>query len=298
MQGDRPRYRLQTDPPVPVAFAGRLPRPEARLRPCPASGLVVEVHRASDIDVEVRYDHHLIAVHLADLPRLVQRREGRVDERAIRAGDVVITPAGAPKRWQHEDEARFIAVRVPHAFLDDIAAHAGYERPRLLDHWAVRDAHLERLVRRLAEELSSDDRGGAIYAEALAMQIAVQLLRRHCASADEHAAAATAVSPRKLRRAKEYIEDHLAEDLTLERLAGVLAMSPFHFAHAFKHAVGVAPHRFVLKCRVDRAMVMLRDTDLPIGDVGSRVGIPNPSHFSVVFRRLTGLPPRRFRSGE
>ena len=292
------RYRLQTDGPVPVALAGRLPRPVATFPACPSSKVVVEIHRARDVDVEVRYDHHLISVLGAPLARLVQRRDGRSCERPMRAGDVVVTAAGTPKRWQHDEEASFFAVRMPPAFFDDIAAQAGDDAtPRLLDHFALRDAHLERLVRRLAEELGSPSVGGAIYADAIAMQLAVHLLR-HCCTRGGATETGATLPPRKLRRATEFIEEHLAEDLTLDRLAGVLAMSPYHFAHAFKRAVGVAPHQFVLKCRVDRAMIMLRDTDLPIGDVGSRVGMPNPSHFSVVFRRMTGVAPRRFRSGD
>ena len=73
-------------------------------------------------------------------------------------------------------------------------------------------------------------------------------------------------------------------------------MSPYHFAHAFRQTAGMAPHRYVTDCRIDRAMRLLRDTALPVGEVGQVVGIPSASHFALLFRRSTGSTPTRFRA--
>jgi len=283
---------------MPIALHGHLPQPVESYPACDFTSASVALYRAGDVDVEVGYDHDFVAVHLVDIPRYVQRRDGRTSEGAIRAGDVIITPAGSPKRWQHEAEAAFIAVRLRSGFLSGLLAEQLGDAPavRLLDHFGTRDAKLERLARRLHHELHAASLGSRLYADALVIQIGVHLLRHHCAAAQRSESRAT-LAPHKVRRATDYIRDHLDQDLTLDRIAAAIAMSPFHFAHAFKRAMGIAPHQFVLQCRVDRAMGLLRDTDLPIGEVASRVGIPNASHFSVLFRRATGLPPRRYRTG-
>ena len=81
-------------------------------------------------------------------------------------------------------------------------------------------------------------------------------------------------------------------------MAKAVALSPGHFAHVFREATGVAPHRYVLERRVDRAKVLLRQSDLPITEIADRVGCSSHSHFSVLFNRVTGLTPRQFRALE
>ena len=99
-----------------------------------------------------------------------------------------------------------------------------------------------------------------------------------------------------MRRAIEYIDDNLRGELTLAAIAEAVALSPGHFAHAFRQATGVAPHRYVLERRVERAKMLLRQSDMPITEIAERVGCSSHSHFSVLFHRITGLTPRQFRT--
>ena len=77
-----------------------------------------------------------------------------------------------------------------------------------------------------------------------------------------------------------------------------MALSPGHFSHAFRQATGVAPHRYVLERRVERAKTLLRDSDMPIIEIAHLVGCSSHSHFSVLFNRITGMTPRQFRTGD
>jgi len=63
-----------------------------------------------------------------------------------------------------------------------------------------------------------------------------------------------------------------------------------------KQSTGIAPHRYVIHCRVKRAMALLRETELPIAEVAHRVGFASPSHFSVVFHKVSGVTPRQYRT--
>jgi AraC family transcriptional regulator len=95
----------------------------------------------------------------------------------------------------------------------------------------------------------------------------------------------------------EYIQQNLDKDLTLAELAALLCMSPYHFAHLFKCSTGVPPHRFVVRQRIARASAFLATQELSIAEISKMVGFRTPSHFTTVFRRVTGVTPRGDRTG-
>ena len=104
-----------------------------------------------------------------------------------------------------------------------------------------------------------------------------------------------ALPARRLRRVTEYIQQNLDKSLSLEELAAVVCMSPYHFAHLFKYSTGVPPHRFVVRQRIAQARAWLARPELSIAQISRLVGFRTPSHFTTVFRRLSGVTPRRYR---
>src|SRR4029453_201394 len=68
------------------------------------NGIVVALHRFSNVDVVVPVREHIIGVHLTGAVNLLQARYGRSRVRHVCAGDVTITPFGEPKRFQHGSE--------------------------------------------------------------------------------------------------------------------------------------------------------------------------------------------------
>jgi AraC family transcriptional regulator len=100
----------------------------------------------------------------------------------------------------------------------------------------------------------------------------------------------------RLRRVTDYIQEHLDEDLRLAQLGSVVYMSPYHFARLFQHRTGMPPHRFVVRTRIDRAITLLAAREIPIARIAQLVGFRTPSHFSTVFRRLTGTTPGAYRA--
>jgi AraC family transcriptional regulator len=74
-------------------------------------------------------------------------------------------------------------------------------------------------------------------------------------------------------------------------------MSAFHFAHAFREATGVPPHRYVIQRRIERAKQLLRGSELSLTEIAQRVGYSSASHFSVGFRKMTRVAPSEYRKG-
>ena len=100
------------------------------------------------------------------------------------------------------------------------------------------------------------------------------------------------LSPHLRRRIAAFIEDHLAEDLSLCRLAEVASLSPFHFARAFRHDMGDPPHRYVLRRRIARAEEMIRDTKAPLSEIAHACGFSSQSRLNDAFAREVGTSPR------
>ena len=92
-----------------------------------------------------------------------------------------------------------------------------------------------------------------------------------------------------------YIDAHLGERMTLLDIAESLDSSAYHFARAFKRSVGIAPHQYVMRRRLDRARELLQNTGLPIAEVALAVGCANQSHFSAQFHKATGVTPLSYR---
>lgn len=97
------------------------------------------------------------------------------------------------------------------------------------------------------------------------------------------------------RRLLEYIDAHLAEPITLDELAAIAAMSPYHLIRSFKTEMGVTPFRWVLLQRIERARRLLEITALPLAEIAYACGFSSQSHFSTVFKQATGATPAGYR---
>ncbi|ARQ90071.1 MULTISPECIES: helix-turn-helix domain-containing protein [Stenotrophomonas] len=103
---------------------------------------------------------------------------------------------------------------------------------------------------------------------------------------------------RRLLRAKDRMDRASHEEWPVTRLAEVSAVSPAHFARSFKQAFGLPPHRYLLSRRIERAVAMLRDTDLPVTEIAAQTGWSSLGTFGRIFRDITGGSPGNVRERE
>lgn len=101
---------------------------------------------------------------------------------------------------------------------------------------------------------------------------------------------------RRISDAVRRIEQQLDAPLPLSRLASDAAMSPFHFLRTFTRIVGVTPHRFVLRARLQRAAWLLQRTDAPVATVALDAGFNDLSAFHGNFRRWMKSSPAAWRA--
>ena len=97
-----------------------------------------------------------------------------------------------------------------------------------------------------------------------------------------------------LRRARDHADRHYADELDLESLAAVAAISKWHFHRLFRATYGVSPAAYVSQRRVERAQDLLRATNLTVTEVCHAVGFSSLGSFSSRFRELVGETPTQF----
>ncbi len=99
----------------------------------------------------------------------------------------------------------------------------------------------------------------------------------------------------QLQQVLDYIQTRLDRDLSLVELAKTLNLSPTYFASAFKQAIEISPHQYVIQQRVEQAKLMLSKTDLAIADIALQVGFSSQTHLTQQFKRVTGMTPKQVR---
>jgi AraC-like DNA-binding protein len=98
---------------------------------------------------------------------------------------------------------------------------------------------------------------------------------------------------RAISRVCEYIREHFNRSLSLEELAGVACLSPFHFHRLFVKTTGISPHEYLIKARINRARELLLEGN-SIADVALDTGFVDQSHLTRHFKRAIGAAPGRF----
>ena len=99
-----------------------------------------------------------------------------------------------------------------------------------------------------------------------------------------------------LARVREQIDRHYAKPLTIEQLAALAGLSPFHFIRAFRAAFGQTPHQYLRARRLERAKELLATTAYPVTEVCGRIGFHSLGSFTTLFRRQTGETPAGYRA--
>ena len=172
---------------------------------------------------------------------------------------------------------------------------SGIARPAISPRLFFFDQAVWDTALKLKAEVGNSDPWSREYADALSLVLMHELFRL------ERTAPAAARPVRgglpawQQKRVVEFIEEHLAEDVSLVTLAELVDLSVFHFARAFKQSFGAPPHRYHMARRMDRARSLLQRPGLSVTQIGIQIGFRETSSFTRAFRKITGLTPTEYR---
>jgi AraC family transcriptional regulator len=216
------------------------------------------------------------------------------------AGAIILVPAGTPGRVRWSGGFDWLHIYLEPGLIARVAAEAcDLDPARLtvppLD--ALDLPHLRAAMSAVDWELTTGGAGGPLAAESLANVLAVHLIR-HLVAPRRLARGRDGTLPRgRLRAIVEYIEEHLDAGPSLDEMAAVARLSPYHFARQFKAATGLPPHQYVITRRVERARQLLQaGTELSLAEVAACTGFSDQSQFCHHFKRLVGVTPGQFRT--
>ncbi|MEI9999225.1 MAG: AraC family transcriptional regulator [Verrucomicrobiota bacterium] len=211
-------------------------------------------------------------------------------------GTMIVVPADLPVYWNWAGAKGSFHIYLEPALVSRIAAESfGVEvEVPPIDNACLPELRTTMLA--LERELTLGMPGCPIMLESLSLILAIQLIR-HVSKPLPLPRESGQLPPWKLEAVSAFIEENLESVITLQQMASVAHLSPYHFARQFKAATGLAPHQFVVSRRVQRAQQMIRDgAGLGLAEVAQRAGFSDQSQMTFHFRRLTGVTPGQFRS--
>ena len=277
------------------------PSDAVKRSPRACDGMVAEIVQATRREkLELRFcgPLHLLAVYDQGM-----RRDGDTFVEGLprsKLRDVTrkltFVPAGHAYHEWHEPCA---LMRVVYFYFDParMPAHpeTGVAPASLAARLFFEDAALADTALKLSRLIEHTDFDSSRYFEALGAILAYELVRLNAGAPRIEVPAKGGLAAWQQRAVTTYIEDHLAEPISLATLARLVRLSPDHFSHAFKRSFGLPPHRYHSNRRIERAKLLLAQPVPSVTDIGMIVGYSETSTFTTAFHRTTGITPTVYR---
>jgi two-component system response regulator YesN len=99
----------------------------------------------------------------------------------------------------------------------------------------------------------------------------------------------------KIQKIKQYIVEHSHEDISLDALANKVGLSPIYISKMFKEKLGVNYIDFLTECRIEKAKILLADSEKSLKEITFEIGYHEPNYFSKVFKKMCGISPTEYR---
>jgi AraC family transcriptional regulator len=193
-------------------------------------------------------------------------------------------------RWQQPFEE--ISLVLDRDFVAHVVSEAlPADRVEFATQRSARDETIVRYTDVFRSELAAGCPNGLLYADTLTIGLALHLLSRYAIAKPKIPTPRGKLSSFQLRVVVELIRETIDEDVSLPVLAEHAHVSPFHFARLFRTTVGMPPHQFVLRQRVQKSLALLKAGNLPLAQVAIASGFHDQPHFTRAFRKVVGMTP-------
>lgn len=244
-------------------------------------------------------DNTVIAIHIGPSAKIACRRGGRWFRGTAVHGDIDIIPANTPARWEMfvKNDTAELLISLPPLLLDSILVDTRSSAfpIELRNRHQIRDSELETLCWAIQREMQADYPSGRLYLDGIGLAVASRLVTRHSSMENALEVPNGVLSGHRLKQVLAFIEDQLAEDLSLDQVASVAGLSPSYTRTLFRRAMGVPLHQFIIQRRVERGRSLLLHSSLSIAEIAQTAGFAHQSHMARHMRRILGVTPRDLR---
>ena len=253
-------------------------------------GLIYELEPAGEMPEEVALNHILVVSQGEFQASFFLN--GRWHHEQYTKGDIALVAAGElfPRVKTDRDVPLINLFLPPDALLDAVGDSAIQLRSR----FKIQDSLIQQMALALKSELEIAREDSKLYADSMATALGVHLLR-HYGVKNAVKEYRGGLPPYQLKIIIEYIQEHLAQNLSLDLLASLINISPHYFSSLFKQSTKLPPHQYITNCRLEKAKTLLRQRDLSIAFICQEVGFKNQSHFTRVFRQHFQITPKAYR---
>jgi AraC family transcriptional regulator len=240
----------------------------------------------------------IVSLHIGPSVAVDCRRAGQRHRGTAIHGDLEIIPPNLGGVWEIKSRDTALVIGLKLRVLQRMVEESGGDPRRLqvFNRFQARDAQIEHIGWALKAEMENGYPSGRSYMDALATALATRIVRNHSSLARAHRPMKAAMPGRKLKAVLGYIEDNLGRDLGLGEIAAAAGLSVSHFKTLFRKSLGMPPHQYLLRRRVERAAMQLRSGNMPIGQIALENGFCHQSHLALHTRRVLGVTPQELRN--
>ena len=239
-------------------------------------------------------DAYMISLDLGAVRNKTYWEEGREIQRCVhRTGETAISDLRRDPRLIMDSPVHSLMMYLPRATLNALAEQANLppvENLRFDPGPGVRDDIFWELGRSLLPALRAPEQANRLFTDHVAMALASHAAYAYGGQSLTRPIRGGLASWQE-KRAKEMILNDLSGSTSMGDIAAACGLSASHFARSFRKTTGFAPHTWLLRARVQRAMALLRQRDAVMGDVAIASGFANQSHFARVFACQVGMSP-------
>ncbi|MBW6462961.1 MAG: AraC family transcriptional regulator [Bacillota bacterium] len=155
--------------------------------------------------------------------------------------------------------------------------------------------NLQLLVDQFVEEARAQQTGHRFILESISMQLVIELLRNTQSNVMTRMNRKEIGVRENILKAIEYLNDNYNQQLSNSELFKIANLSPYYFIRLFKKETGKTPHEYLVHLKIDKAKEMLTFSNYSITEICFLCGFSEHSHFSKVFKKLTGISPINYR---
>ncbi|BAU63076.1 Transcriptional Regulator, AraC family [Stanieria sp. NIES-3757] len=258
-------------------------------------GLLHISHPACD-SPEMSLLQHAIVIHLKPKVKFERRLAELHQIENPNIGDIAIIPAEV-SHWHgtNQEVEGIVLVLEPPTLIQYAQELIDSEQVELIPTFAQPDPFIYGVGLALKQELDSGNVGGLVYLEFLFNAFVMHLLRHYATKQHKTPNYQGGFTKQQIKQIIDYIQIHLAQNISLDDLARLVNLSTYHFCRLFKQSMGLTPHQYIIHQRVEQAKQLLLNSNLTIVEVANLVGFANQSHLNYHFKRIVGATPRKIK---